>query len=168
MSEDRKPHEQLLDLFVYAPLGFLLNLEEVVPELVEKGRQQVSMARMFGQFAVQTGGAEARKRVSQVQERVQEQAIAVVGQVQGSARRPSGAPTPAAAPEPAAAPAAPATTGPVPRASDLAIPDYDSLSASQVVPRLEGLSAAERAAVGRYESAHRGRKTILAKLDQLG
>lgn len=49
----------------------------------------------------------------------------------------------------------------------LAIPDYDSLSASQVVPRLDGLEADELEAVRRYESGSRGRKTILSKVAQL-
>ena len=54
-----------------------------------------------------------------------------------------------------------------PAASALAIPDYDSLSASQVVPRLEGLSGEELASVEAYEAEHRGRKTILNKIAQL-
>jgi hypothetical protein len=36
-----------------------------------------------------------------------------------------------------------------------------------VVNRLEGLSAAELEAVRAYESANRGRKTILSKIAQL-
>jgi len=52
-------------------------------------------------------------------------------------------------------------------AAGLAIPDYDSLAASQVVPRLAGLTAAELEAVRRYEAAHRGRRTILARVGQL-
>jgi hypothetical protein len=60
----------------------------------------------------------------------------------------------------AAAPASP----PV---DTLAIPDYDSLSALQVVDRLPGLTAPELEAVRAYESAHRGRKTILNKAAQL-
>lgn len=51
--------------------------------------------------------------------------------------------------------------------SELAIPDYDSLSASQVVTRLRGLSDAELEAVRAYEAATRGRKTILNKVQQL-
>ena len=49
----------------------------------------------------------------------------------------------------------------------LSIPDYDSLAASQVIPRLAGLSAAELEAVQTYESVNRGRKTILSKITQL-
>jgi hypothetical protein len=52
-------------------------------------------------------------------------------------------------------------------AHQLAIPDYDNLSASQVVPRLAGLSGDELEAVRRYEAGRRGRKTILNKIAQL-
>lgn len=54
-----------------------------------------------------------------------------------------------------------------PESSGLAIPGYDSLAASQVVPRLAGLSPEELAAVGAYESAHRARRTILNRVRQL-
>lgn len=52
-------------------------------------------------------------------------------------------------------------------AADLAIPAYDTLSAMQVVQRLSGLSAVELGAVRDYEEAHRGRKTIINRADQL-
>ena len=51
--------------------------------------------------------------------------------------------------------------------AQLAIADYDSLAASQVVPRLASLDVAELAAVRAYEAAHRGRRTILNRVDQL-
>src|SRR4051812_44311613 len=54
-----------------------------------------------------------------------------------------------------------------PPAGDLAIPGYDSLSASQVVQRLAGLSGEELEAVRAYETANRGRKTILSRVAQL-
>ncbi len=60
-----------------------------------------------------------------------------------------------------------ARPGPVPDQSGLAIPGYDSLAASQVVPRLAGLSPDELAAVEAYESAHRARRTILTRVRQL-
>lgn len=62
-------------------------------------------------------------------------------------------------------PTGPAGTGPA--ADDLAIPDYESLSALHVVNRLPGLTPDELEAVRAYESAHRGRKTILNKVAQL-
>jgi hypothetical protein len=50
---------------------------------------------------------------------------------------------------------------------ELVIPDYDELSASQVVERLDGLRRDELEAVRDYESANRGRRTILYKIEQL-
>ena len=52
-------------------------------------------------------------------------------------------------------------------AERLPIPGYDSLSAGQVVVRLAGLGAAELEAVRLYESAHRNRRTIIGKIEQL-
>ena len=160
MPDHKSPVERLLDVVLYAPIGFVMNLEEVIPELIEKGHQQVNMARMFGQFAVKAGGDEARKRVEQVTE----QAGGIVN------RRPAvaAAPVPTASPVSVAdAGPGPTTDGLVPDAGSLGITDYDALSASQVVPRLAGLADSELDAVRRYEAAHRGRKTILSKIAQL-
>lgn len=52
-------------------------------------------------------------------------------------------------------------------AEHLAIPGYDELAASQVVERLVGLSRTELDDVRRYEAAHRNRRTILGKIEQL-
>jgi hypothetical protein len=78
---------------------------------------------------------------------------------------------PDVAPPAAVAPVAPVAPGAdaplAPEADDLPIPGYDSLSASQVVQRLAGLSAAELEAVRAYEQAGRGRKTVLLRVAQL-
>jgi hypothetical protein len=58
-------------------------------------------------------------------------------------------------------------TGPEHERAALAIPDYDQLSASQVVEHLDGLTANELAQVRDYERAHRGRNTILGKIATL-
>lgn len=54
-----------------------------------------------------------------------------------------------------------------PAAASLAIPDYDSLAASQVVPRLTSLTESELSDVRDYEAAHRSRQTILNRVRQL-
>jgi hypothetical protein len=80
------------------------------------------------------------------------------------------------APEPASGAAAftsPSTAPAADRAAtapsvdELPIPDYDELSASQVIERLDGLDADSLAAVRAYEAGHRGRNTILGKIAQL-
>lgn len=54
-----------------------------------------------------------------------------------------------------------------PEVGELPIPDYDNLSASQVVPRLDELGGDELDRVRRYEQTHRGRMTILSRIAQL-
>jgi hypothetical protein len=153
--------EQAVDLFFFAPLGLLMNVEEIVPQLAERGRKQVVLARMMGQYTVRKGQARAERALTRLQNLAANQ-----GRPDGD-----GAVPPAVAEEsgPALRTASPAArpqhNGEV--AATLAIPDYDSLSASQVVPRLESLSAAELDEVRAYESSNRGRKTILNKIDQL-
>lgn len=61
--------------------------------------------------------------------------------------------------------AAPETSSP--RQDALAIPDYDLLSATQVIDRLVGLARPDLLAVQAYETAHRARTTILGKIAQL-
>jgi hypothetical protein len=122
----------------------------------------VQMARMLGQFAVQYGQAEATKRAG----RVQGQAESLLADL-GLLARPEPQSTP---PSPGATPAADPVLAPVrssAAADELAIADYDSLAASQVIPRLAGLEPDELAAVRSYELGHRGRKTILGKINQL-
>lgn len=54
-----------------------------------------------------------------------------------------------------------------PSAGHLPIDEYESLAASQVVARLPTLTEAELEQVRSFEAAHRGRRTILGKIDQL-
>lgn len=54
-----------------------------------------------------------------------------------------------------------------PSEDELPVQDYDSLAASQVVPRLATLATDELLAVQAYELAHRNRQTILNRVAQL-
>lgn len=174
MTKRQDPAEQLLDLLVYAPLGLLVEARELVPKLADKGRQrmggQVTAARMIGELAVRQGQRRAEKVVQRFRE---QQGWTSGGAASPSAREDAanGHPEPPSAattPSSAASPSPTAEARPsAPSASSLAIPGYDTLSASQVVPRLEGLSAEELATIGAYEEATRARKTILTRIHQL-
>jgi hypothetical protein len=72
-----------------------------------------------------------------------------------------------AAPPTVGAAAAPPTVNGNGTLSALAIPGYDSLSASQVVQRLAGLSHSELIEVREHEQSHRHRRTILNRVEQL-
>lgn len=198
----KSPVEHAVETLVYAPIGLLFDGASLLPQLVEKGRSQVTMAKMIGRFAVEQGRTEATKAAA----KLQDQAAGVLDFIGGGITSmpaadeapPAPRTRPAARPHTPAKPGAaraaarkvagvagdgatanakaaarPARTTTRPAAalagsaSELAIPDYDGLSASHVVNRLGGLSAAELEAVRRYEAANRGRKTILSKVAQL-
>jgi hypothetical protein len=173
---DRSPVEAVLDVVFYAPIGLALNAEEMVRQMATRGRQSVTAARFIGQMAVAQGRKEVDGALSRLQDRAAtlvDQLTEVAGQRTSSSPQTSGD-GPADGHRPGttppsgsitADPGTPAAATPV--AVELAIPDYDSLAASQVVPRLAGLSADELDAVDHYERAHRGRKTILNRVAQL-
>jgi hypothetical protein len=168
VSDHKSPVDQALDLLVYAPLGFALDARTLVPKLVARGRSQVDVARWMGEHAVARGQKGATKRLSKVQEQAMT-ALADLGLL-GPTNGQEPAPPPTAVTEPAPErPRRAANPAPTSNAvgADLAIPDFDSLAASQVIPRLEGLSPDELEAVRTYESGRRGRKTILNKIAQL-
>ncbi len=174
-------NERLLDLFVYVPAGIAVSVVEELPRLAERGRERlgvrVSSARAVGQFAMKAGQDEFRRRSGALLHR--------------SAPRPthSGSPGPrvadGATPVRAGRPFEPVVTnsavasgrpmaavrpepnGHVPAVSTLSIPGFDTLSASQVVQRLDGLNRAELVSVRAYEASTRKRRTILSRVDQL-
>ena len=171
----RSPIDAALDLLFYAPVGLALTARDELPRLIEKGRQrvsgQVTMARMIGQFAVTQGGQEAEKFVKQATD-----TLSALGIIPGSPQQPAAhepAPSAPSAPSPPSPRAGaangnrPATPARTADADELGIEGYDSLSASQVVQRLAGLSEAELTAVQAYESSTRGRRTILTRIAQL-
>lgn len=171
------PVDALLDLCVYAPLGFVTDARRVVPELAQKGRAQAAMARMIGEFAVSWGNTKLQSAMNDAQDT----AVDVLRRLGVASPEPEQAPGAPVADvhEAASAPASAAGGGDTPawlegrteadeaEARALAIPDYDNLSASQVVPRLDGLTPDELEAVRRYERKHRHRKTILNRIAQL-
>jgi hypothetical protein len=167
MGERKNPLDRALDVFVYAPLGLVVSAREIIPTLAEKGREAFTNARAMGEFALGMGQEEANKVVRN---------LFPDNRRGGSSRNGRPASQTSAAPASAygSSPSLVAAPGPspVPRAEappevTMAIPGYDALSASQVVPRLEGLSTTELEAVRAYEEAGRGRKTVLSRIAQL-
>lgn len=167
----------------------------VVAMLVARGRAEIdrrqqqatttaTTARSIGQIAVAFGVPELKRRVGGQLDSARDRAETLVssvaafvpagGDVTAAEPPPRHAPAPdapsvphpAPTPAPSAAPTAAPAAASVQRV-DLPIPGYDELSASQVVERLAGLSAAELVAVRDYEAGHRKRRTILGKIDQL-
>jgi hypothetical protein len=196
VSDDaQKAADKAIDLFVYAPVGVALYLRDTVPTFlnlfVSRGRAelgqrrqqaqgQVAQAKALGEFAVNVGGPKVREHMEKGIAMARKSAEAVLTNVTGegpvpdlakeAAHAPSGTPSPTPPPaEPAAGGTAlgEVNASAAPKAATLGIPDYDELSASQVVERLDGLQTGELDAVRAYEEAHRARRTILFKIEQL-
>lgn len=188
------PLDQLVELFVYAPVGLLYEYPEVIPKLVKRGRSQVQLARLLAQMAAnqaRAGGGgsgrpagmapldtlaavlapglgEAAGAACNVLARLVTDLGAAVGLAPQQAS-PEQAPHGTAAPggEPVAErPAEPMDDAAV-GSSPLPIAGYDSLTAREVIALLGDLTPDQRRRVRLHEQSHRGRRTILARLDQL-
>ena len=156
---------------------------------------RMNQAKMIGQVAVTYGSRQIRRdldaRLGEAVRRAEFLAGCIPGlrsdddededllaeplTSQASAPPASPAPPPSPGPPPSPAPSVTATAstpvsapvGPSPSASELPIPAYDGLSASQVVSRLSGLTPGELDAVAAYEATGRARKTVLGAIDRL-
>jgi hypothetical protein len=168
--------QRLLDVFVFAPAGLMVTAIEEFPRLVERGRErvtgQVTSAKTVGSFVVTTGRNQLVKRAEELRKnRPGGTDGSTTGPEHGAESHPDApvvrvvsTPSRSASPDRTTPGEGPA---PDPASSPLAIPGFDTLSASQVVQRLDGLTAEELEAVLVHESGHRGRRTILNRVEQL-
>jgi len=160
---------QVCDIVRYAPIAILLDGPGLLPKLAEQGKVHVGNARFLGRRAVREAEPQVRRLVEGLGAQAGE-LLKLTGLVPPSDDD-EPAPTPArraSVPTPEPARGNGATPEPAgPGVDELAIPDYESLSASHVVNRLPGLTPDELEAVRLYEAVHRGRKTILNKVAQL-
>ncbi len=185
-----------LEVALFAPLGVGLYLKDMAPSFlnifVARGRaeldrrqeqvdRRVRHAKGMGEVAVAFGVPMLRKKADEKLTEARGRAEATLRTAglrrDGEPARAGRPPRPETAaersvpeaPRREAGVAAEADDAPVVRATGptLAIPGYDSLSASQVVEHLAGLGGADLEAVRLYESSHRNRRTILGKIDQL-
>lgn len=138
MTQRRPLVEQLVDLFVYAPVGLAVQLRDA-PRLVAEGRakvqQRVQVARWVGEMTVHYGRRRLEERLFPEpvsSEEAEEAALVGVHH-----------------------PVTPPFEG------------YDTLAASEIVQLLQRLPASDLRMVGEYEAANRRRRTVLAKVDQL-
>lgn len=138
-----EPEPTLLDVLIYGPIDAAFSLLRDPRGAAVRGHARVDQAlrqaRALGELTVRFGQRELRRRTEGA----------------GDAQTPAAASPTAAARRDA---------GPAP---DDVIADYDALSASQIVPMLQGLDPAERARVADYERRARGRQTVLRKIQQL-
>ncbi len=154
------PVEQLLNLFLYAPIGLLSKGSEALPELVERGRTQASNARVIGQFALGATNAKARKSLSDAEAHFQE-FLRIVGESARPSSKTSESSSSSSSTKKATAEAS------VNHGVEDLIKDYDNLTAAQILPFLAPLGAEQLDRIETYEQSQRARKTVLNRLRQL-
>lgn len=164
------PLHHLVDLFVCAPLGFVLDAPSLLPRWIDRGREQLASLGDVGRVVSGRGSAPDGASRAGKQAHAALRGLGLAPEPDDATGGAEPAPSPVARLDDrpravAAVPDGPGVVGPDP--DTLAITDYDSLSASQVVPRLDGLAPDELESIRAYETANRGRKTILSKIAQL-
>ncbi len=153
----KSPLRRAFDLCLFAPVGLAVTVVEDLPELIDKGRRKVELqlgnAHVVGRFVVNKSQRGVSERLdgllgggTEATSPGDEDGSQTVAQAAWERRVPD--------------PAAEAIVGG-------ALADYDTLSASQVVRRLESLGPNELRAVQRYEASTRNRRTILNRAGQL-
>lgn len=193
MTGEKDAGTRAKEMLVYGPIGLALYLRDTAPSFlklfVARGRtefeqrrrdvgDQLGQARVAGETAAASGGPQVLQVVADglaaVRQRAEEalQALGVrMGDEDGT---PNGDTLDWSANRARAdEPESPAATSDAPEAEAtsetpvLAIADYDDLSASQVVDRLDGLPRPDLEAIRDYEAVNRARNTILGKIEQL-
>jgi hypothetical protein len=140
-----------LELGVYLPLGAYARLRDELTELdrtritklfdglIDRGQDRLQPLERV----VRRRGAEAQKSARKTVKKTSQRARAAGTSI---------------------APKLPRVAAPK-KAGDLPISGYDSLTASDIVARLQGLTQTDLARVYKYETAHEERSTILEAID---
>ncbi len=160
-----------VEIAVFAPVGALEVARVELPKLAARGRQTVEQRVLVGRFIATLVAQQARQRVVETMR-------PGTGRTSESATRPAEAEpsttssTRTARDEPrpdhddANRAESPAETRDEARVR-LAIDHYESLSATQVIPLLAALDPDDLAAIETFERAHRNRRTVLGRIEQL-
>jgi hypothetical protein len=172
---DKDTVERAKEILVYGPIGLAMYVRDTAPSFlkvfVARGRaeveqrrravgDQLGQARDAGEAAAE-GGPQVLRLVTDGLARVRETAEGALGVLGGLSTDLTATVTEPRPDDEAFEHAAPDGD------PELAIADYDDLSASQVVARLVGLDRGDLDAIRRHEVAHRARATILGKIDKL-
>jgi hypothetical protein len=184
VTEERNSVDLAMDLFVYAPLGAALELWERAPDFAKRGRErfesQAPAAKMVGQFAAAAGRSKLDDQFGDVVDRGKSilRDLGLIGDdAQGDGSEAEAEMADHASPDGDAAADDVGEGGAgdsdgfgseIDPAGNISFPiaGYDDLTAVKIVPMLAELSVAERATIRSHEQQGRGRRTILAKLDQ--
>ncbi len=164
---------EVLESGVFAIAGALAELQDSFPKLVEKGRSnlepKLGMAKFVGQFAVSRLENEVHKRTDSAVDQISELLSLVFG-TRETQQQPdtSNSEADSVTENASEAPVAARSNGfggvGNPDADALPISGYRTLSAQQIIARLDSLNSRELDQIEQYESRHRNRASILRSI----
>lgn len=150
--------DRALELGLYLPLGAYSRAVEGLSDLTAtRVRKMVGEFVDRGEERTQAVTKVVRRRANKVEDVAETAAAKTQKQVRKTVKKASAATAPATAKMPRVA--APKT------ASELPIASYNSLTASEILTELKGLTQTQLAKVYKFEKANEGRATILEAID---
>jgi hypothetical protein len=138
LADQRPLRDRVLDLVVYAPVGVLRRLREDLPALVESGRREVADRVRVAHWIGEMAVTYGRAELRRISSSTGSSTTSAEIDVTDSE---------ASSPQP--------------------FDGYDDLPADRLVQLLSKFPASELAIIRLYEQKQRGRRTVLAKIDQL-
>jgi hypothetical protein len=121
-----------------------------------QAEQDLAVAKILGRMT-------RTRLVAGASQFVQREVAAILAEVRSANQ--TGAASPSERED--SAEAGPGDAGPDPSVLSDILPGYHLLAAQQILPRLDALSPEELEAVAAFEEATRGRRTVLARIEQL-
>lgn len=160
---------------LFAVVGAVSELQETFPRIVEKGKAslepKLGVAKFVGQFAVKGAESELRKKSGDLIDQISELVFQLFDSGEevnlssttdgeeaipreaknGTLRARTSRPKP--------------SKGKSQVVNDLPIAGYTTLSAQQVIARLNSLTSSELVSISIYEASHRNRSSILRAIE---
>lgn len=164
---------ELIETGVFGIAGVVVEVQESLPKLVAKGKStlepKLGMARFVGRFALNRLESEFQKRSDSTLDQITDLVSTLFGlsDEQYDDAKSADAQSPANG---GALLSERTVITPVPAAKGgdadhLPIDGYRTLSAQQIIARLNSLNLSELDAIARYESKHRNRTSIMRSVD---
>ncbi len=195
MADDKQEALSPENVLIFAPLGVVFTLKDMAPQVVrmlsKRGHDEVGklqntvnntyvLAKSMGQLRVNQAQQEGKKHVEKVRQaaegglklvqgagsKAQESAVGAAKAAQGAATS-AGKQAQSVIGSGVGAATKASGNGAAKGVANLAIPDYDTLSALNIADRLDGLTPDQLGDIRGYETANKARKTILGKIDSL-
>lgn len=159
-ASDKSGVERLLDVALYAPLGFALSADDTVAQLAAKGRKQIAFSRTLGKAALRGLARNGAPSAASPAGGATKKAPPASKKAKAPMAKKSKAP---ASPKPSKTGAASKKAETAKKATSIA--GYDDMTAREIITLVPTLSSAQASWVRTQEASGKARVTVLRALD---